>query len=203
MRKLLLPALLLLAIALGAFWYGSRQPRLPAETIVSTTFKSLQEQKRLTVFTARFVTVVSSSKSRYGFEAEKTMIVPSMVRYEIDLAKLKGVDWDGESNSVGVALPPVEIGGPEFDLQQVREFESGTVLLALTDVEKRLDAENRSKAVQDVLEQAKSVPLQQLVRDAATRAIRDTFQMPLKAAGVDARIDVGFANKGAGELFAK
>src|SRR3546814_13324909 len=57
-------------------------------TIANSSLQGLQEQNRLSAFAARYVAVVTSKQSRLGLTAEKTMIMPGMVRYEVDLGKL-------------------------------------------------------------------------------------------------------------------
>jgi hypothetical protein len=172
-------------------WVSSRLDP-PVETVVSSSLKSLQEQNRLSAFAARFVTVVTSAKSQYGLRAEKTLIMPAMVRYEIDLAKLNQNDlrWDAGAKTLTVTLPPLELAGPEFDLGGIREYGSGMVLMALTDVEKILDDTNRDKAKGDVLAQARAEPTMRLARDAHIRAIERSFAMPLKAAKIEANVKV-------------
>lgn len=195
MNRILIALLGLALIAAGGLWYLNRKIDPPVETIVASSLQSLHEQNRLSAFAARFVTVVTSSKSQFGLSAEKTLIVPAMVRYEVDLAKLKQSDlsWDGGSKTLTIKLPPVEISGPEFDLAQTREYESGMVLMTLTDVERLLDAENRAKAKADVIKQAQSEPTIRLAREASLRAISNSFAMPLAAAGVEAKVNAEFA----------
>ncbi len=167
--------------------------RSPAvETVIASSLKSVQEQNRLTAFAARFVTVVTSRTSQLGFSAEKTMIVPGMIRYEVDLAKVQQSDlaWDAANKTLTIKLPPVELAGPEFDLSAVREYGSGMVLMALTDAEKALDAQNRAKAKADMLDQAKAEPMLRLARDASARAIEHSFALPLTAAGIKAQVKV-------------
>lgn len=169
--------------------------RAPAvATIVASSLKSVQEQNRLSAFAARFVTVVTSRKTQLGLSAEKTMIVPGIVRYEVDLGKLRQSDltWQNDSRTLAVTLPPIELAGPEFDLADVREYGAGMVLMALTDVEKALDAENRNKAKIDMLEQAKAEPMLRLARDAAARAVARSFELPLRAAGIEANVKVEY-----------
>ncbi len=187
--------IILAALALVTFgfytWVNNRlNPAV--ETVVSSSLKSLQEQNRLSAFAARFVTVVTSTKSQYGLNAEKTLIMPAMVRYEVDLAKLqqKDVRWDAATKTLSVTLPPLELAGPEFDLQGIREYGSGAILMALTDTEKLLDDTNRAKAKGDVLSQAQAEPTMRLARDAHIRAVERSFAMPLKAANIDAIITV-------------
>jgi hypothetical protein len=112
------------------------------------------------------------------------------VHYEVDLGKLTASDlaWEPRTKTLTVTLPPVELSGPEYDLPATREYESGVLLLTLTDVERRLDAENRAKAQADIMAQAKAAPVMKLAREATIRAISASFAMPLSAAGVDAKV---------------
>jgi hypothetical protein len=66
------------------------------------------------------------------------------------------------------------------------------VLLTLTDVEKRLDAENRAKAKADILKQAQADTIVRLAKEAGARAVERSFAMPLAAAGVEAKVVVAF-----------
>ena len=188
---------LLAAFALivgGGIWWAQRMISPPVETIVATSLDSLKEQNRLSAFAARFVTVVTSRKAQLGFAAEKTLILPAMVRYEVDLAKLTKDDlaWDAAQKTLSIKLPPVEISGPEFALDQTREYGSGAVLMALTDVEKVLDQSNRTKAKVDVLAQAKAPMMIKLAQDATIHAVTQSFALPLKAAGVEANVKAEF-----------
>lgn len=195
MSRLLVALAGLALIVAGSLWWLRREVSPPVETIVASSLQSLHEQSRLSAFAARFVTAVTSSKSQFGLTAEKTLILPAMVRYDIDLQKMSQKDlvWDAPRKTLTIKLPPVEISGPEFDLTQTREYESGMVLMTLTDVEKLLDAENREKAKQDVLAQARSETTMKLAREASVRAVTNSFAMPLRAAGVDAVVQVEFA----------
>lgn len=192
MKQVWILFLSLILLTIGAFSYVQRRVDPPVETIVASSLKAVQEQNRLSAFAARFVTVVTSSKSQFGLSAEKTLIIPALVRYEVDLAKLKADDlvWDASAKVLKVALPAVEQAGPEFDLSGVKEYESGAVLLTLTDVEKLLDAANRAKAKGDVLAQAKAEPMLRLARDAHVRAVERSFALPLAAAGIEAKVKV-------------
>ena len=183
-----------LLLSTGVYSWVTSRLDPPVETVVASSLKAVQEQNRLSAFAARFVTDVTSSKQRYGLFAQKTLIIPAMVRYEVDMAKLtdKDVSWDTQTKALTVKLPPVEIAGPEFDLTQTREYESGAVLLTLTDVEKMLDSENRAKAKSDLIAQAKAAPMIKLAQAATQRAVAASFAMPLRAAGVEAVVKVEF-----------
>jgi Protein of unknown function (DUF4230) len=190
MKQIWIIVLSLVLLTLGAFAWVKGRLDPPVETIVSSSLKAVQEQSRLSTFAARFVT----SKQRYGLSAQKTLIIPAMVRYEVDLAKLRQEDlkWDAGAKTLSITLPSVEIAGPDFDLTQTREYQSGSVLMTLTDVEKMLDAENRAKAKGDVIAQAKAEPMMKLARAATTNAVANSFSMPLRAAGVEAKVKVEF-----------
>src|SRR3546814_8480437 len=78
-----------------------------AQTIASASLQSVREQARLTPFVARFVTVVTSTESRYGLQAQKTLIMPGTVRYELDLARMgeQDLDWNAANSPLTVTLP--------------------------------------------------------------------------------------------------
>ena len=192
MKQVWLILLSLILATMGAVMWIKRSVSPPVETVVASSLKSLQEQNRLSAFAARFVTVVTSRKEQLGFAAEKTLIMPAMVRYEVDLAKLKQNDlvWDAGAKTLTITLPPVEISAPEFALDQTKEYGSGAVLMTLTDVERLLDQSNRAKAKADVIAQAKAPVMLKLAQDATARAIEHSFALPLKAAGVEAKVTV-------------
>jgi hypothetical protein len=164
------------------------------ETVAASSLQSVREQARLTPFAARFVAVVTASQTRLGLKAQKTLIMPGLVRYEIDLAKLRQRDlrWDGASKTLRITLPPLEISDPAVDLRGVREYSAGGLLMALTDAENVLDTANRQRGQQELMRQARETLPMQLARDAAVRAIERSFAMPMKAAGIDAQVVAGF-----------
>jgi Protein of unknown function (DUF4230) len=194
MKRVLVTILALALLIGGVVWWAKRHVDPPVGTIVASSLSSLQEQNRLSAFAARFVTVVTSRKEQLGFAAEKTLILPAMVRYEVDLAKLTKDDlaWNADTKSLTITLPPVEISGPEFALDQTKEYGSGAVLMALTDVEKLLDQSNRAKAKTDVLKQAQAATMIKLAQDATIRAVAQSFALPMKAAGVEANVKAEF-----------
>ena len=168
------------------------------ETIASSSLESMRAQNRLVPFVARYVSVTSSRQSRFGLSAERTLILPGDVRYEVDLAKLQPEDvrWDKATNTLRVRLPDIEIAGPEVDLAASREYGEGGVLAALTDAEGVLDKANQARAVADLRQQAMAEVPMRLARDAARNAIERSFAMPLKAAGIgDAKVIARFASE--------
>ncbi len=194
MKQIWTILLSLILLTFGVLWWVQGTVSPPVDTIVASSLQSLHEQNRLSAFAARFVTVVTSRKEQLGFAAEKTLIMPAMVRYEVDLAKVQVADlrWDAAAKTLTIHLPPVEISGPEFDLMQTREYGSGAVLMTLTDAERLLDQSNRAKARADVIAQAKAPMMIKLAQDATTRAVAHSFALPLRAAGVEASVEVEF-----------
>lgn len=198
MSRGLFRIILLLLVAAGLFlgwqawrdWQTSGDP----ETVVAASLQGLKEQNILVPFTARYVAVVTSSQSRMGFAAKKTLIMPGTVRYEVDLAALKAGDlaWDGATGTLDVRLPPLRIAGPEIDLNGISEFRDGVILLTLTDAEKSLDSANRRAAQDELIRQARGETPMRLARNAARTAIEQSFALPLKAAGIDARVNARF-----------
>lgn len=204
-RSVILAAVLAVGLVLGAVLMSAA--KLPSlfgrgpdpETIATASLQSVREQARLTPFVARYVAVVTSSQSRFGLEAQKTMILPGTVRYELDLAKLQrdDLDWDAATNTLNVILPPVEVAGPEIDLTQVQEYSGGGVLMSLTDAEAALDNANRRRGTQSLLSQARAPVPMRLARNAARTAVERSFAMPLRAAGIEANVVARFADEAA------
>ena len=204
----LLPRLILLAAAalmLIAVWWAVAvwrdwQKGYDPETVVAASLQGLQEQNVLVPFTARYVAVVTSTQSRLGLSAKKTLIMPGTVRYELDLGKLKqaDLDWDATTNALTVTLPPLRLAGPEIDIDAISEYRDGEILLTLTDAERTLDAANRKRAQEELIAQAKGATPMRLAKGAARTAVEQSFAMPLKAAGIDAKVTARFAEAPAG-----
>lgn len=170
-------------------------------TIATASLESMRAQNRLTVFAARYVSVVSSQEQRFGglVSSERTLILPGDVRYELDLSKLQNgdVSWDGNAHTLSVKLPEIEIAGPDVDLNSVKEYGGGGVLSALTNANQQLDSVNRAKAVADLRKQAQGAVPMQLARQSARAAVERSFAMPLVAAGFkDARVVARFPTDG-------
>jgi Protein of unknown function (DUF4230) len=173
-----------------------------AETIASASLESMRAQNRLIAFVARYVSVTTSTTSRFGFSAKRTLILPGDVRYELDLSKLqpKDVSWDASSHTLQVRLPEVEIAGPDVDLTAAQEYGEGGVLTALMNADQTLDQANRAKAVSDLRKQASAGVPMRLAHEAARQAVERSFAMPLVAAGCkDAKVVARFPTEGNGD----
>lgn len=189
-------AMLLLAVWWAVSAWRDWEKGYDPETVVAASLQGLQEQNVLVPFTARYVAVVTSTQSRMGLSAKKTLIMPGTVRYEVDLGKLKPSDleWDAATNALTVTLPPLRLAGPEIDIDAISEFRDGTILLTLTDAEAALDAANRKAAQDELIKQAKGTTPMRLAEGAARAAIEQSFAMPLKAAGIDAKVTAKFGD---------
>jgi hypothetical protein len=173
------------ALDIGKRLFGGPDP----ESVASSALQSMRAQNRLVPFVARYVSVVSSRQERLGglVSSERTLILPGDVRYELDLAKLgpEDVRWDASSSTLSVALPEIEIAGPEVDLAAAREYGEQGVLSTVTNADAALDRNNRARAVADLRKQAGSAVPMRLAREAGRQAVERSFALPLQAAGFD------------------
>ena len=163
-------------------------------SIANASLTNMQEQNRLTVFSASYNATVTTTLTKLGLSARKTLIMPGTVRYELDLAKLGAEDvrWDARDNTLYVEIPGIEIARPEVHIEQIQTYDDGGILMALTDAENVLDQANRKKGVEELARQAQNPVQIRLAREAARRAVRHNFAVPLQAAGVEAKIDAFF-----------
>jgi uncharacterized protein DUF4230 len=200
-RRLRLPLLLppLAALLLGALLGfllrpGSAAPAPDPLALAHASLLSLRDQGRLPVFTGRFAAVATASESRMGLTARQTLIMPGTVRYSLDLTRLRrqSLAWDGPTRTLTVTLPPLEISGPDIDLNEVQEYSEGGILMALTDAERTLDQANRRSAQDELMRQARERTPMGLARNAAMRMVARSFALPLRASGIDASVAVRF-----------
>jgi hypothetical protein len=180
--------------------FGGPNPK----TIATASLESMRAENRLTVFAARYVSVVTTQQQRLGglFSSERTLILPGDVRYELDLSKLqpKDVSWDSANHTLRVQLPEIEVAGPDVDINAVKEYGGGGVLSALTDTNQQLDQVNRARAVKDLRSQATAAVPMQLARQAGRAAVERSFAMPLVAAGFkDVKVVARFPTEGTDE----
>lgn len=197
-----LPVLLLLLAWWAIDGFRSLRDGPAPETVASASLQGLREQNRLSAFAANYAAVVTSEQRRFGLSARKTLIMQGLVRYEVDLAKLTRDDvrWDAATRTLRVRIPPIETAPPQIDLQSLQEYGEGGVLRTLTDVDAVLDAANRDKGLAELARQAKGPVPMRLARDAFKRAIRQNFEAPLRAVGLDAKVETYFADELGGDV---
>lgn len=169
-------------------------PRADVATIASASLRSVQRQARMTTFAARFVVAVTSEHRTLGLAQVKTMIVPGIVRYELDWNKLSatGLKWNAAQRTLLVDAPPIEIAGPQVEMTRIKDYSEGKLLMALTGSEPALDAANRTRVESQMQLEAREPTLMTTARDATRAAVARTFALPLAAAGIDARVIVHF-----------
>jgi hypothetical protein len=195
--SLILGVLLGVSTGIADRIFGGPNP----ETIATASLESMRAENRLTVFAARYVSVVTSQVQKLGglVSAQRTLILPGDVRYELDMAKLQpsDVSWDGSNHTLTVKLPQVDVAGPDIDINAVREYGGGGVLSALTDTNQQLDQTNRARAVADLRKQATAAVPMQLAQQSARAAVERSFAMPLLAAGFkDVKVVARFPTDG-------
>jgi hypothetical protein len=118
------------------------------ESIATASLQGLQAQSRLTALVASYVAVVTSTQHRFGLSAQRTLIMPGRVRYEVDLGQMQAGDlaWHTDTHTLDVTLPPLMIEGPEIDPARMKAYDSGGLLLKLTDSGETLDQTNQQAA---------------------------------------------------------
>ena len=189
--------LLLAGAAIGlALSPAPKAEKADPETIAHAALLSVRDQGRIVTSAASFVAMASASESHLGLTARKTLILPGSVRYGVDLTRLRrsNLAWDDATRTLTVTLPPLELSGPRIDPDQVREEKEGSLVMALADSEKELDAEVRREAQDDLMRQARAPEAMHLAREAAMRDVARSFAMPLRAAGVEASVAVRFVD---------
>jgi hypothetical protein len=196
------PLLAVVAIVALLFWWSGRDNTLDAQTVASASLEGIREQNRLSAFAANYAAVVTSEQQRFGLSAKKTLIMQGLVRYEVDMAKLTEDDvrWDAASKTLSVRIPPIETAPPQIDLNSIQEYGENGILRAFTNVDDVLDDANRNKGQAELSRQANGPVPMRLARDAFKRAIAQNFEVPLHAAGLDAKVETYFADEMGGNI---
>jgi Protein of unknown function (DUF4230) len=201
-NRFLMPLVVALALLAAIFWWADRKLDVTPETIASASLQGIREQNRLSAFAANYAAVVTSEQQRFGLSAKKTLIMQGLVRYEVDMAKLTEGDvrWDAASKTLSVRIPPIEVAPPQIDLKSIQEYGDNGLLRAFTNADDVLDDANRNKGQAELVRQAKGPVPMRLARDAFKRAIAQNFEVPLRAAGLDARVTAFFADEQGGNV---
>lgn len=179
--------LFILSLALAAwltkeaFWADDTGDAL------GTTVEALQQQNRLTVFSAQLAPVVSAQDSRLlGLvESRQVAVIPARVDYTIDLSKVghNRLSWDEGSRTLDVLLPPLEVSKPNLDEAHAQYLREG--IWISRDAQDSLDRNNTRLAEQQATRQATAPVLMDLARQAARNAVRQNLAIPLRVAGFE------------------
>lgn len=199
---LAVPILSILAIWWAVDGFRSWREGPSPETIASASLTGIREQNRLSAFAANYAAVVTSEQQRFGLSAKKTLIMQGLVRYEVDMAKLTEDDvrWDASTSTLRVKIPVIETAPPQIDMNSIQEYGENGLLRAFTNVDDKLDDANRAKGQVELVRQANGPVPMKLARDAFKRAIAQNFQVPLRAAGLDAKVEAYFADEIGGNV---
>ncbi len=199
---LAVPILFILAIYWAVDGFRSWRDGPSPETIASASLTGIREQNRLSAFAANYAAVVTSEQQRFGLSAKKTLIMQGLVRYEVNMAKLTDDDvrWDASNSTLRVKIPAIETAPPQIDMNSIQEYGENGILRAFTNVDDVLDDANRAKGQAELVRQANGPVPMKLARDAFKRAIAQNFQVPLRAAGLDAKVEAYFADELGGNV---
>ncbi len=199
---LAVPVLFILAVWWAIDGFRSMRDGPLPETIASASLTGIREQNRLSAFAANYAAVVTSEQQRFGLSAKKTLIMQGLVRYEVDMAKLTDDDvrWDASTGTLRVKIPAIETAPPQIDMNSIQEYGENGILRAFTNVDDVLDDANRAKGQAELVKQANGPVPMKLARDAFKRAIAQNFQVPLRAAGLDAKVEAYFADELGGNV---
>ena len=199
------PIIALVLLFAVVIWWADRKLDTSPETIASASLQGIREQNRLSAFAANYAAVVTSEQQRFGLSAKKTLIMQGLVRYEVDMAKLNEDDvrWNAATKTLSVKIPPIEIAPPQIDLGSIQEYGDNGLLRAFTNADDVLDDANRSKGQAELSRQAGGPVPMRLARDAFKRAIAQNFEVPLRAAGMDAKVTAFFADEQGGNVTTK
>jgi hypothetical protein len=202
LAALAVPILFILLIWWAVDGFRSWRDGPSPETIASASLTGIREQNRLSAFAANYSAVVTSEQQRFGLSAKKTLIMQGLVRYEVDMAKLTEDDvrWDASTSTLRVKIPAIETAPPQIDMDSIQEYGENGLLRAFTNVDDVLDDANRAKGQAELVRQANGPVPMKLARDAFKRAIAQNFQVPLRAAGQDAKVEAYFADELGGNV---
>ncbi len=162
---------------------------------LATSLVAFEKQNSLTVFSAEFAPVVSSENSRFfgALKSRQVAVIPTRVNYTVDLSQVdrSRLNWDGESNTLTVQLPQVQIGKPNLDEARAQYLREG--IWISRDAQGDLTRDNTQLAEREARKQAANTVLMDLARDAARQAVAQNLAIPLEVAGYgDVEVNVRF-----------
>ena len=155
---------------------------------VASAMLAFEKQNSLTVFSSRFEVVAESTDSRGVLgvpilKARQAMIVPAMVEYRLDLSQVgrDRMQWDPESETLDVSLPPLKTTVPNLDEKDARLFTDGNFVTGAA--AQALARNNSAQAERKASEFARNPEILAMARSAAKDAIRQNLAIPLEVAG--------------------
>lgn len=162
---------------------------------LAASLVALEQQNRLTVFSAQLSPVVAADDERlFGvLKSRQVAVIPARIDYAVDFTRIdrSRLSWDAETQQLDVRLPPVVPGKPNLDEAHAQYLREGVWITR--DAQDKLTRDNTLLAERMASEQAANPVLMDLARDAARKAVRQNLSIPLHVAGyTDAKVTVRF-----------
>lgn len=162
---------------------------------VATTLVAFEEQNKLTVFSAQLSPVVANEDTRLfgALKSRQVAVIPARVDYSIDLSGIEArrLDWNAESETLTVQLPPVRVGMPNLDEARAQYLREGVWITR--DAQDKLTRANTRLAEQQAMEAAANPVLMKLAQEAGRTAVRQNLAIPLRVAGFgDVTVEVRY-----------
>lgn len=170
----------------------------PAPADLVGMLAAVRQEQALLVMTARLVEPVTSTRdTTLGpltlATTRQTSILPATVSYRLELSRLADgdVSWDAGARRLTVRRPPVSIGEPTIHWDRAQTYTDEGWVAAATGVRDRLREDNQKKAPAEFRAMARQPELLAMADEAADRALKATFRVPLAAAGfADATVEI-------------
>jgi hypothetical protein len=165
-----------------------------AEDVTGALLAAVQKQNRLTIFAARLVEAVTSTREvrllpgGIGPVVETvrlTSIVPAEVTYSVDLSGLTAADlgWDAATSTLTVRRPPVQVGAPSVRWDKAQHYSDGSFIADLNKADAGLLADNQRSAPKSFQRLATAPDLIVMADRAADEALATSLRLPLVAVG--------------------
>ena len=201
-----MPWLIVIVLLAAVAWLGWRAFIYKEEgDPVASAMLAFEKQNSLTVFSSRFEVVAESVDTRGILnidllESRQAAIIPATVEYRLDLSQMDRdrLEWDEESETLGVVLPVLKISRPNLDEAEAKTFTEGTYVSR--DASADLARNNSRQAERKAAEFAKNPEVLRMARSAAREAVRQNLAIPLQVAGYgDVTVNVRFDGEAAGQ----
>ncbi len=186
-----------LAVALfgNLAWHWLSRDRTETE-ITTAALTSVQALDRLTVFAAVLTTAATTTDPGFAgwLTARQTLIASGRVDYILDFHALaaRDVAWDKASATLTVTLATPRPTRANVDWEHLVRYDAGSLVTAVKGNVGDLERRNAAAIYARFNRDARSPALLTLARDAARTAIVNNFGLPLRAAGIEARVVVRF-----------
>lgn len=159
--------------------------RVDTSEVLAATVESLKAENRLVVWSYKGTAKVQATRKDWWiFEGTQTLIVPAVVRYELDLSKLTldKVAYDDRAKLVTVRLPKLELADVAFQPEQATTINGGILTYGEDTVEalRKLNYRQARRALTAQAQQKSNITTAQ------RQAIENTqsyFEIPLRIAG--------------------